>query len=255
MISKEKWRLTGMADRAKTATATTAQTRARHLPALPRAAEVPRPPGIVLGLLVMVSALWGLVVDTSLLPVLSPTENSTIIQASTAAFFALLGILYGPWAGAAGGLVRDGTAYLTLLALQPEILLHRQIIGWTGHAVVDIIEDVLLGLIPALVARRTRRLDLLMLATAGAAWISLPFLTAGTVLAADHPGQIWTALTTLAGDWNEPVDPGLTVYALLAAGYVALALARWTTRPRAAVLMAAACMVTAAALIAIGAHP
>ena len=240
--------------------AVTAADRARtshtsHLPSPPLVGCVARPRTRVLAELVVGAAVWGMLVDSSLLPVLRPTGNSTIFQATTAAAFALLGILYGPWVGASGGLVRDGTGYLTLLLIHPAMVLHPGFATRAGHAIVDIIEDMLLGWIPALVAQHTRRLDLLALATAAAAWVSLPFLVAGTVLTAGHPGRLWTALTTAVGDWNEPVDPGLTVYALLAAAFVTLALARWSSRPRAALLLAAGFALPAAALIALGAHP
>lgn len=233
--------------------------RAFRVPAPPLIRCVARPRAGVLAGLVVASAVWGMLVDSSLLPVplLSPTGNSTIFQATTVAAFALLGILYGPWIGASGGLVRDGTGYLLLLALHPAMVLHPGFAGWAGHAAADIVEDMLLGWIPALVAQHTHRLDLLALATTGAAWISLPFLVAGTVLSSGHPSQLWSALTTAVGDWNEPVDPGLTVYALLAGAFVALvfALARWSSRPRAALLLAAALALPAVLLIALGAHP
>ncbi|HKS69113.1 MAG TPA: hypothetical protein VJQ45_01745 [Ktedonobacterales bacterium] len=239
--------------------AATAPVRARgvRLAALPLVGSVKRRRAGALAGLVVASAVWGMVVDGSLIPVpaLTPTGNSTLFQATTAAAFALLGILYGPWVGASGGLVRDGTGYLALLLIHPAMVLHPGFSARAGHAIADIIEDMLLGWIPALVAQHTRRLDLLALATAGAAWISLPLLVAGTVLSAGHPGHLWSALTTAVGDWNEPVDPGLTVYALLAAALVTLALARWTSRPRIALLMAVAFAAPAALLIALGAHP
>ncbi|HEX6797781.1 MAG TPA: hypothetical protein VF116_08720 [Ktedonobacterales bacterium] len=241
--------------------AATAPVRARgaQLAALPLVESVKRPRAGVLAGLVVLSAIWGMVVDGSLIPVpvpaLAPTGNSTLFQATTAAAFALLGILYGPWVGASGGLVRDGTGYLALLLIHPAMVLHPGFAARAGHAAVDIVEDMLLGWIPALVAQHTRRLDLLALATAGAAWVSLPFLVAGTVLSAGHPGHLWTALTTAVGDWNEPVDPGLTVYALLAGALVTLALAHWTSRPRIALLLAVAFAAPAALLIALGAHP
>lgn len=221
----------------------------------PRIARMKRPRAGVLTVLVLSSAVWGMLVDSSLIPVLRPTGNSTLFQATTAAAFALLGILYGPWIGASGGLVRDGTGYLLILLIRPAMMLHPGFAGHAGHAIVDIVEDMLLGWIPGLVAQHTRRLDLLALATAAAAWISLPFLTAGTVLSAGHPAQLWHALTTTVGDWNEPVDPGLTVYALLAGALVSLALARWSSRPRTALLLAAAFAAPALVLIALGAHP
>jgi hypothetical protein len=60
---------------------------------------------------VLLAALWGMVVDSPLIPVLAPTGNSTLFQASTAALFAVIGIVFGPLAGALGGLVRDATGY------------------------------------------------------------------------------------------------------------------------------------------------
>ena len=239
--------------------APTAPVRARgaRLAVLPLVRRVLRPRTGVLAGLVVLSAVWGMVVDGSLIPVpaLAPTGNSTLFQATTAAAFALLGILYGPWVGASGGLVRDGTGYLALLLIHPAMVLHPGFAMRAGHAIVDIIEDMLLGWIPALVAQHTRRLDLLALATGAAAWVSLPFLVAGTVLSAGHPGQLWPTLTTVVGDWNEPVDPGLTVYALLAGALVTLALVRWTSRPRVALLIAVAFAAPAALLLALGAHP
>ena len=237
-----------------TATAPVRERTARSASS-PLVAGVKRPRAGALASLVMASAAWGMVVDSSLIPVLRPTGNSTIFEATTAAAFALLGILYGPWVGASGGLVRDGTGYLLVLLIHPAMVLHPGFAAHAAHAIVDIVEDMLLGWIPALVAQHTRRLDLLVLATAVAAWISLPFLVAGTVLSAGHPGQLWHALTTAVGDWNEPVDPGLTVYALLAGAFVSLALARWCSRPRAALLLAATCAAPALLLIALGAHP
>lgn len=239
--------------------AATAPVRARAVGrrTLPRVRSVERPQAGTLVGLVGASAAWGLLVDSSLIPVpaLAPTGSSTLFQATTAAAFALLGILYGPWVGATGGLVRDGTGYLLVLALHPAMLLHPGFAGWAGHAVADIVEDMLLGWIPALVAQHTRRLDLLALATAGAAWISLPFLVAGTALSAGRPEQIWPVLTTAVGDWNEPVDPGLTVYALLAGAFVTLALVRWSSRPRIALLLSIVLATPAALLIVLGAHP
>jgi hypothetical protein len=53
-------------------------------------------------LLLLAAACWGVLVDSSAIPVLAPTSNSTLFQASTAALFALLGIFGGPLAGALG---------------------------------------------------------------------------------------------------------------------------------------------------------
>ncbi|HEX8037377.1 MAG TPA: hypothetical protein VF510_26210, partial [Ktedonobacterales bacterium] len=51
---------------------------------------------VTLGVLLVVAAYWGIVVDASLIPVLQPTGDSTIFQASTSAVFAVLGIFFGP---------------------------------------------------------------------------------------------------------------------------------------------------------------
>ena len=57
--------------------------------------------------LVALTALWGVVVDADVIPLLAPTGNSTVFQASTAAPFAILGIVFGPWVGALFGFCRD----------------------------------------------------------------------------------------------------------------------------------------------------
>lgn len=213
-----------------------------------------RPRPLVLSALILGSALWGMIVDSPAIPILRPTGNSTLFQSSTAAIFALLGILFGPLAGALGGLVRDGTGSTLTLALHPGMVTHPGFWNWLASRAVDTFEDVMLGLVPGLVALRTRRVSALVMTSAVTAWVSLPFLVAGTLLAYGHAGQVWMALTTAPGDWNEPVDPGLTVYALLTGALVALALARWTTRPRATLLLTLAYAVAAVALIALGAH-
>jgi len=61
-------------------------------------------------------------------------------------------------------------------------------------------------------------------------------------------------LTTAAGDWNEPVDPGLTVYALITGALVAAAAARWTSRPRRALGIGLLFALPALLLLALGAH-
>ncbi|HLZ21532.1 MAG TPA: hypothetical protein VKQ30_05370 [Ktedonobacterales bacterium] len=214
-----------------------------------------RPRGAALAVLVVATALWGLVVDSPFIPLLRPTGNSTLFQSTTAAAFALLGILFGPLAGALGGLVRDGIGPLATILLHPGMVTHPGFLAWLARAVVDTLEDVVLGWVPGLLAVRTQRVLPLAAASAAAAWLSLPFLVAGTTLFSDHPNQIWLALTTRAGDWNEPVDPGLTVYALLTGALVALALARWTTRPRISLEIALLFAAPAVLLIALGAHP
>jgi len=223
---------------------------------------IPRP---VLGLrmtdarlrviLVLSAALWGIVVDTNAIPVLSPTGNSTIFQATTAAPFALIGIVFGPFAGAAAGFVRDGTSYLVTLMVHPDVLRHQTVWHWSGRASADIFEDVVLGWVPGLVALRSRRLSLLVAASAVTTWLSLPFLVVANTLIDGELGGVWQALGTPVGDWDEPVDPGLTVYALLTAAIVALALARWSTRPRGAVLLGAALAAAGGIMIGFGAHP
>jgi hypothetical protein len=193
-------------------------------------------------------------VDSRVIPVLAPTGNSTLFQASTAALFAVIGIVFGPLAGALGGLVRDGTGYVVILALHPGMVMQPGFLLWLGRAAADILEDMLLGLVPGLVALRTRRLGVLAAASAGAAWISLPFLVVADTLLSTHPGTVLTALGTVTGDWDEPVDPGLTVYALLTGALVALLLARRSSRPRMALAIAGAFALPAALLIVLGAH-
>lgn len=210
---------------------------------------------IALGTLLVVAAYWGIVVDASLIPVLRPTGGSTIFQASTAAVFAILGIFFGPLVGALGGVIRDGTGFVLTLIVHPEIVTHRDFLQWFGNGVVDILEDVVLGWVPGLVALRTRRLSVLAFASAAAAWLSLPLRTVCDLLINGQASQIWSALTMRPGDWNEPADPALTVYALVTGAMVALALAWWTSRPRLSLLIGAAYVAGAAVLIALGAHP
>jgi hypothetical protein len=141
-----------------------------------------------------------------------------------------------------------------ILALHPGMILQPGFLLWLGRAAADIFEDVLLGLVPGLVALRTRRLGVLAAASAAAAWISLPFLVMADTLLSAHPGAVLTALGTATGDWDEPVDPGLTVYALLTGAMVALLLARRSSRPRVALLIAACFAAPAALLVVLGAH-
>lgn len=214
-----------------------------------------RPRGVALAALILSSALWGLLVDSPAIPLLRPTGNSTLFQSTTAAAFALLGILFGPLAGALGGLVRDGIGPLATIILHPDSVTHPGFLAWLARAAVDTLEDVVLGWVPGLVAVRTRRVLPLAATSAVTAWLSLPFLVAGTTLFSDHPNRVWLALTTRAGDWNEPVDPALTVYALLTGALVALVLARWTTRPGASLAVAILFAAPALLLITLGAHP
>lgn len=217
--------------------------------------RVRRPHPVVLGVMLVVAALWGIVVDASPIPVLQPTGGSTIFQASTAAVFAILGIFFGPLVGALGGVIRDGTGFVLTLIVHPEIVTHRDFIQWFANGVVDILEDVVLGWVPALVAQRTRRLSVLAFASAATAWLSLPFRTVCDFLINGQAGQIWSTLTTSVNDWSQPSDPALTVYALVTGAMVTLALAWWTNRPRLSLLIGAGYTVGAAVLIALGAHP
>lgn len=205
---------------------------------------------------VVAAALWGLVVDANVIPALAPTGNSTLVQATTAALCALVGIAFGPAAGALVGLLRDGSGYVVRAVVEPGAILHSGVLVWAGRAVMDILEDVVLGLVPGLVARRTRRVGTLAAVAAITAWLSLPvFLVAGDVLLDGRPDLLWRALTTRAGDWNEPADPGLAIYALATGALVALALALRQTQRRRAAGTALALGIPALALIALGAHP
>jgi hypothetical protein len=209
------------------------------------------PPLPIAAALVVTSAAWGIVVDGPIIPVLAPSGNSTLWQATTAAAFALLGILYGPVLGALGGLVRDGTSTVITLALHPHHFTDGQ---WLGRAAVDIFEDVVLGLGPGLARLWTRRVAVLTLAAGAAAWLSLPFLLAADALIDGRPSRVVAALTTITGNWDQPVDPGLTVYALFTAAFVALALARWTTRPARTLLLGGVFLSAALILVGLGAH-
>lgn len=202
-------------------------------------------------LYVLLAAAWGAIVDGNFIPLLAPTSNSTIFQASTAAAFAAVGILFGPVAGGMGGLVRDGSGHVLTLLLHPGLPALEAL----GRAVPDILEDVVLGLIPGLAGLYTRRFLVLLAATFAAAWISLPlFLEVGNALVAARPDTIPTLLTTAPGDWNQPVDPGLTVYALLTAGMAGFAVAQRSSDRRIAYLAAGALIVGGWVLIALGAH-
>lgn len=205
--------------------------------------------------LVALTAFWGVVVDADVIPLLAPTGNSTLFQASTAASFSILGILFGPWIGALAGICRDTFIYVEQVIAHPSASLQAGVPHYVVKWLVDAIEDAMLGFIPGLVALRIRRLGALTIVSAISAWISLPFLVIGYTLNDGHPSQVWHAITTTPGDWNEPVDPNLTVYALLVAAMVALVVARWTTRPRASLAIGAAFAAAALALILFGGHP
>lgn len=205
-------------------------------------------------LLVLCAAVWGTIVDADIIPILAPTGNSTIVQATTAASFALLGIVFGPVTGAVVGLVRDGSGYIATFVLHPGIAAHAGFLHWAGRGTADTAEDMILGWIPGLAARRTRRLSLLAVSAAAAAWISLPLLVAANTLIDGHPGQVWHALGTAVGDWDEPVDPGLYVYALLTGAMVALVLSRRSSHPRAANRIGLLFLVPAVVWMLLGAH-
>jgi hypothetical protein len=82
--------------------------------------------------------------------------------------------------------VRDGTGCVLTLVLHPGMTSRPGFVLWLGRAAADILEDVVLGL----VALRTRRVDLLALASAATGWLSLPFLVAASALLSAHPSQI-----------------------------------------------------------------
>src|SRR5947209_126514 len=172
--------------------------------------------------LVILSAAWGGMVDWNIIPMLSPTGSSTIFQSTTAGSFAAVGILFGPLAGGLCGLCRDGTSYVVTFMLHPGMIGQPGFTVWLLRGVTDTLEDVVLGLVPGLIALRTRRLLPLLGTTAATTWLSLPMLVIANRLAPWHPEQVWSALATAVGDWDEPVDPGLTVYALLAGAVTAL---------------------------------
>lgn len=229
-------------------------------PSVPRPApaavrELPRrPSGGLIATLIVLTAIWGVVVDANFIPLLAPTGNSTIFQGSTAASFATLGVLFGPGIGALGGLLRDTIIYIEQVIVNPTTSLHAGVMHYIVRWLIDALEDAVLGFLPGLIALRTRRLSLIAATAALAAWVSLPLLVIGNTLNDGQPAQVWHALTTKIGDWDEPVDPGLTVYALLTAALVAVALARWTTRPRSSFVIAAAYLAVAIALMAFGGH-
>ncbi|MGH2487307.1 MAG: hypothetical protein ACRDHE_14965 [Ktedonobacterales bacterium] len=235
-------------------------TAARPTPRVPTTApatvrELPRrPSGGVIAALVVLTALWGVVVDADFVPVLAPTGNSTIFQASTAASFATLGVLFGPGIGALAGILRDTIIYIEQVIAEPTTSLHAGVLHYIARWLIDALEDAILGFLPGLVAQRTRRLSLIAAAAALAAWVSLPLLVIGNTLNDGQPAQVWHALTTKIGDWDEPVDPGLTVYALLTVALVAVALARWTTRRGRALVIMAAYLALAVALMLLGGH-
>lgn len=211
------------------------------------------PPRGVPALVILLSAIWGIVVDKNIVPILTPTGNSTIVQATTAAAFALIGILIGPLAGGLAGLLRDGTAYVATLIYNPQIVTEPGFPQWIGHGIVDTLEDVVLGLVPGLVALRTRSIVALAFTSAATAWLSLPFLLIADALIDGRPDLVGHVLTTHRPDWDAPVDGGLLVYAVVTGAFVALALAGLATRPRTALLVAALYGAAACLLIALGA--
>ncbi|HKV83375.1 MAG TPA: hypothetical protein VJN88_02385 [Ktedonobacterales bacterium] len=235
----------------------TAHVDTPHVPR-PAPATVREPPrrtsGGVICALVVLTAVWGVVVDAAFIPLLAPTHNSTIFQASTAASFATLGVLFGPGIGALAGILRDTIIYIEQVIADPTTNLHAGVSHYIIRWLIDALEDAILGFLPGLVARRTRRLSLIAAASALAAWVSLPLLVIGNTLNDGQPARVWHALTTKIGDWDEPVDPGLTVYALLTAALVATILANWTTRPRRALVIAFAWLAVAVALMVLGGH-
>ena len=205
----------------------------------------------LVALYVLLAAAWGMLVDANVIPVLAPTGNSTIFQSSTAAAFAVLGVLFGPVPGGIGGLIRDSSGHVLTLLLHPGL----PALGALGRAIPDILEDVVLGLIPGLAGVSTRRLLPLLVATFAAAWLSLPvFLEIGNALVAGRPSTIPTRLTTAPGDWNQPVDPGLTVYAFLATGITTCVLAQRTSSPRVAYLAGLSLTGLGMLMIGLGAH-
>lgn len=220
-----------------------------------RVLPIGRPRSMVLAALIVTAAAWGIIVDSPTIPLLAPTGNSTFFQSTTAAAFALIGIFFGPVPGALGGLVRDGTGALLVVITHPALIRQPGFLPWIGRTVVDILEDVVLGLVPGLVALRFRRVSVLAATSAVTAWLSLPFLVVGSLVAYGQFGQILPALTSRPGDWNEPVDPALTVYALLTGAFVAVVLAARVTRPRRALAIGAGYAALALVLIVLGAHP
>ena len=211
-------------------------------------------PRLLVAGLVALTAFWGVVVDANVIPLLAPTGNSTIFQASTAAPYACLGVLFGPVVGASAGILRDTFIYIEQVIAAPSASLHAGVFHYIGRWLVDALEDGILGFVPGVVALRLRRMDALALASATAAWISLPFLVVGNTLNDGRPGHVLQALATAPGDWNEPVDLGLTVYAVVVGAMVACGLSRWSARPRASLAIGACFAAGAGLLIALGGH-
>src|SRR5579872_7272763 len=227
-----------------------------EIPAARRApATVPRLPRPRLAVLILSSAVWGMIVDGNFIPLLAPTGNSTIIQATTAASFAVLGIVFGPFAGALGGLIRDGSSFVITLAAHPHMIVEPGLLQWCGRKTADVFEDVVLGWVPGLVGLRTRRLTPLALTVFVTTWLSLPFLVVANPLVDGHAGSVWHALTTPIGDWDEPVDPGLAVYALLAAALTCAVLAPLISHPRRSVAVGLLFVSPGVLLMLLGAHP
>jgi hypothetical protein len=138
--------------------------------------------------------------------------------------------------------------------LHPSVVTHPDFLQWIGRRAADTFEDVVLGLVPGLVGLRTRRTRTLVASAAVAAWLSLPFLVIANTLIAGHVGGVWTALTTRVGDWDEPVDPGLFVYALLTGAFTAFCIAPATRRPRRTFGIGLGLAAAGLALIGLGAH-
>lgn len=239
-----------------------------YAPATDRIVALRVPRRALLSILILATALWGIVVDSSLVPILTPSGNSTLVQATTAAPEALLGILFGPLTGALPGMLRDGTLYLAEFVLHPEIVRHPELFRdhprilhaqpgtllWIGRAAADIFEDMIVGMVPGVVGRRTGRFLALAGATFAGTWISLPFYVASLGLMDRGVAGMIQRLTSITGHWNQPVDPGLTVYALFTAGLVSLALTFRSTIPRRSALTGVLLCSAALVLILLGAH-
>jgi hypothetical protein len=204
--------------------------------------------------LVLAAAVWGMVVDGNFIQILTPTGNSTLFQASTAAAFAILGILFGPLAGAMGGLIRDGSSFVVNLIEDPGLISHPDFWQVVGRSIADTLEDVVLGLVPGIVALYTRRLSILSLVAGVTAWFSLPFLVISNTLIAGYPDKVWLALGTATGNWDQPVDPSIYVYGLFTAALVALGLSAFTRRPVVSLAFACIFLLAGLAVMPVGAR-
>jgi hypothetical protein len=191
-----------------------------------------------------------MLVDMNRIPILAPTGNSTIWQATTAASFALLGILGGPFIGALGGLLRDGTFAVVSGAAHPYLISSVWALLWGA----DILEDVVLGLVPGIAARYTRRIDILAGVSAATAWLSLPCMLTADAIIVGQPDRIGHVLITMTGNWDQPVDPGLAVYGFLTGAIVALALTLWSKPRKTALRVVAILGLAAVVLMELGAH-